>query len=186
MKNSDLLLYAAAAIIITILCGVIYVTVQQSHRSGANDPQLQIARDISNRLKNNQPVDQLMGTDTIEISNSLAVFTALYDDNGDPVQSTGLLGGQLPKIPRGVFNYAKQHGENVLSWQPQRGVRMATVVEAVQSHGIGFVAVSRSLNEVEKRVNNLTTMVFLGWIASIGCIGIVFLINRISPGSKKL
>jgi hypothetical protein len=50
MKNS--ITHLAAIAIVTILCGLIYVSVQQSHRSVANDPQLQIARDISEGLVN--------------------------------------------------------------------------------------------------------------------------------------
>jgi hypothetical protein len=40
--------------IVTVLCGLIYVTVQHSHRSGANDPQLQIALDLKDAIETNQ------------------------------------------------------------------------------------------------------------------------------------
>ncbi len=172
MKKSNLLSHAAAALLVTILSGLIYVSVQQSHRSGANDPQLQIARDISGRLKNNKAIDQLMAGDTVEISKSLAVFIVLYDMNGEPIRSNGLLDGKLPQIPKGVFDFTRRHGEDAISWQPRRGVRMATVVESVQAGEIGFVAVGRSLQEVEKRVGSLTTMILIGWLA---CIGVIFL-----------
>ena len=185
MKNSNLFSHLVTSAVVTILCGVIYVTVQQSHRAGANDPQLQLARDISNKLKSNQPVNHLMMPDTVEISKSLAVFTVLYGNNGESIQSTGLLDGQLPKIPRGVFEYTKKHGEDVLTWQPRRGVRMATVVESVQSNNIGFVAVGRSLSEVEKRVSGLITMVLLGWLAGTGCILVHFIVTRIRLSSKS-
>jgi hypothetical protein len=170
MKKTNLLSHAAAALLVTMLSGLIYVAVQQSHRSGANDPQLQIARDIRERLKNNQSIDRLMSGDTVEISKSLAVFTVLYDMNGKPVQSNGLLDGKLPEIPKGVFDFTRKKRENVLTWQPRKGVRMAMVVESVQSPGIAFVAAGRSLNEVEKRISNLTTMLFIGWLACLGVI----------------
>jgi len=172
MKNSNWLVYATAILIITILVGLVYVSVQQSHRSVANDPQLQIARDMSEQLKRNRPVDQLMAGDTIEISQSLAVFKSLYNSNGEPIQSTGLLDGTLPKVPKGVFDFTRANTENVLTWQPRRGVRIALVVESVDSPVISYVAVGRSLKEVEKRVSNLTTMLFIGWII---CVGIIFL-----------
>ena len=48
MKKLNSASHFAALFIVTILCGLIYATVQQSHRSGANDPQLQIALDLKN------------------------------------------------------------------------------------------------------------------------------------------
>lgn len=186
MKKKNLLSHATAALLVTMLSGLIYVSVQQSHRSGANDPQLQIARDISERLKNNQSIDQLMAGDTVEISKSLAVFKVLYNMNGEPIQSNGLLDGKLPKIPKGVFDFTPKKGENVLTWQPRKGVRMAMVVESVQSQGIGFVAAGRSLKETEKRVGNLTTMLFIGWLACLGVIVIHWLIIFWGNNNKRI
>ena len=172
MKKINFLAHGAAAAIITMLCGLIYVSVQQSHRSGANDPQLQIARDMRERLENNQSIDEFMRGDTIDLSKSLGIFKVLYDINGKAVQSTGLLDGKLPRLPGGVFEFAMKNKEDVLTWQPRKGIRMAIVVESAGSHDAGFVAVGRSLNEVEKRVAALTTMIFIGWLA---CLGVVFI-----------
>jgi hypothetical protein len=44
---------------------------------------------------------------------------------------------------------------------------MAMVVKSVESSGVAFVAVGRSLEEIEKREANLTTMIFMGWILSL-------------------
>lgn len=163
--------YATAILIVTVLSGLIYISVQQSQRSEANDPQLQIARDISDHLNKNQSIERLMAGDTVEISQSLAVFEVLYDSNGEPVRSTGLLDGKLPKIPKGVFEFTKTTGEDVLTWQPRSGIRMAMVIESVRLPDISFVAVGRSLKEVEKRINSLRTMLLIGWLV---CIGILF------------
>ncbi len=59
MKLSSVTTYFAAVIIITAIMGLIYVSVQQTYRTGANDPQLQIARDISNHLGNNHSIQNL-------------------------------------------------------------------------------------------------------------------------------
>ena len=177
MKNSIFISHLAIAIIITVLSGLIYATVQQSYRSGANDPQLQLAKDISAALKNNRSIDQLLPKDSIEISESLSPFVILYNNNGEPVQSTGLLDGHLPKMPKGVFEFTRKNKEDVLTWQPRKGVRMAMVVESVQSSGIAFVAAGRSLQEVEKRESNLIIMVFIGWLICIGVIVLHWLIG---------
>jgi hypothetical protein len=169
MKPLSLLTHFAAAIIVTGIFLTIYATVQQAHRSGANDPQLQLARDIDNRIRSNKPFDQLLPNDSIDISTSLANFVTLYNSSGAPVQSTGILDGRLPQLPAGVFDFTKDHKEDVFTWQPRAGVRIATVLEATDN---GFVAVGRSLCEVEVREENLAKMVMIAWIA---CLAVILL-----------
>lgn len=168
MKKPDLITYFTAAVILSIIILLIYTSVQQSHRSGANDPQLELARDMASRLNNNKTIDPYMTGDAIEISQSLAVFKTLYSQDGKPLRSTGFLNGNLPNLPAGVFNFTKNNDENVVSWQPSAGVRMAMVIHAVKTGGVGFVAVGRSLLEVEKREANLTKMVLISWAACMG------------------
>src|SRR6266498_801678 len=151
MKKLSFASHFTVLLIITILCGLVYATVQQSHRSGANDPQLEIASDIKNAIENHRPLTPWITDDSIEISRSLTVIKTLYNKNGEPIQSTGFLDGQLPKMPQGVFDFTNKHQEDVLTWQPRPGVRMAMVVDFVHSPTIGFIAVGRSLKEVEKR-----------------------------------
>lgn len=170
------------AILITILSGLIYVTVQQSYRSGANDPQLQLAKDISYKLDQDKSIETLLPNDSIEISKSLSPFVVLYDNDGNPIRSTATLDGQIPKLPKGVFDFTRKNKEDVLSWQPRRGVRMAMVIESVQSPNISFVAAGRSLEEVEKRESNLTTMVMIAWLV---CIAVIVLNGIIGSFSKK-
>jgi hypothetical protein len=180
MKNIGIAPHFAALIVITVLCGLIYAAVQQTYRSSADDPQIQIALDIKNAIENNHSVVKWMTDDSVEISQSLSVFKTLYNKNGEPVQSSGFLNGHLPQLPRGVFDFANTHHEDVLTWQPQYGVRMAVVVEAVNSLQIGFVAVGRSLREIEKRQSNLTTMVAVAWLVCAGTIVLHFLLTGFS------
>lgn len=177
MKKSNFISHFAALMIITVLCGLIYVTVQQSHRTGANDPQLQIALDLKNAIETNRSIVKWMPDDTIDISKSLSVFKTFYDKNGEPVQSTGFLDGQLPRIPKTVLDFTERNLEDVVTWQPQRGVRLAMVIESVKSTSIGFVAIGRSLKEVEKRESTLVTMVLVAWLVCAGVILFHFLLS---------
>src|SRR3954451_13841889 len=169
MKTSTFLTHFAAAIIVTGIFLAIYATVQEAHRSGANDPQLQLARDIDAKLSSNKPFDQLLPNDSIDISQSLANFVTIYNSSGTPVQSTGMLDNKLPQLPAGVFDFTKSNKEDVFTWQPRAGVRVATVLESTP---VGFVAVGRSLQEVEVRESNLVNMIIISWIA---CTGVIFL-----------
>jgi len=181
MKKINLVSHIAALMIVTVLCGLVYASVQQSHRSAANDPQLQIAGDLKNAIEDNQPVIKWMA-DSIELSRSLSVFKVLYNRDGQPLQSTGFLNGHMPSLPPGVLDFANTHGEDVVTWQPQSGVRMAMVVEVVKSPQISFIAVGRSLKEVENRESNLTTMVTIAWFV---CVCIIILHVLLMFFSKK-
>lgn len=174
--------HITAAILVTILSGLVYVTVQQSYRSNANDPQLQLAKDISYKLEKGQLINDLLQSDSIEISQSLSPFVVLYDNNGNPIRSTATLDGQLPRLPKGVFDFTRKNKKDVLSWQPRKGVRMAMVVESIQSSTISFVAVGRSLEEVEKRENTLTMMIIVAWVV---CIAVTVLSGVIGRFSQK-
>jgi hypothetical protein len=171
MKKFSFLVYLFVMAIITIIFGIIYVTGQQSYRSGANDPQIQLARDINLKLREGKAVDSFF-TDSINITQSLSPFAVLYDANGKPFRSSGYLNDKMPELPAGVFGFAKTNGEHDVTWQPQSGVRMAIVIVSSNSSSVGFVAAGRSLQEVELRERNLVTMIFIGWII---CIGLVLL-----------
>jgi hypothetical protein len=177
MKKNSFITHFAAFMVVTVLCGLIYVTVQHSLRSGANDPQLQIALDMKAAIETNQSTSKWMAGDSIEIPKSLSVFKILYDKNGDPLQATGFLDGQPPRMPKGVFDFTSNHNEDILTWQPRQDVRLAMVVECVRSPSAGFVAVGRSLKEVEKRESTLVTMVLVAWLVCVGVILLHFLLS---------
>ncbi|MEO8713102.1 MAG: hypothetical protein ABI405_13305 [Parafilimonas sp.] len=177
MNRISFITHFAAAIIITIVLLLIYASVQQSYRTAANDPQLQIARDISNALNEDKSIKNLLPADTIDIAESLGLFTEIFDRNGKPIQSTGLLNGSAPQPPQGIFNFTKANDEDILTWQPQKDVRMAMVFEKVNSPYVGFVAAGRSLKETEVRESNLIKMIGIAWIACMGVLLLHFLVQ---------
>ncbi len=168
--------------VITVILLLIYAAAQQTYRTGANDPQIQMARDIAISLKEQKSIVHLLPADSIDISKSLGVFAVLYDSNSKPVRSSGFINGKIPQLPAGIFDYVKSHGEDMITWQPQTGVRMAMVVAAVQTPNISFIAVGRSLNEVEVREGNLLSMIIVGWLI---CIGIIIINGFIQWRVKK-
>ncbi len=178
MKNSSLLTHVAVAIIITGIILLVYAAVQQTYRSTANDPQLQIARDLSAAISSGKSINNQLPYDTIDLSRSLAVFAEIFDKNGNPLQSTGLLNGAPPKPPAGIFEYANENVEDVLTWQPKNNVRMAMVFEKINAPGEGFVAAGRSLKETEVRENNLVKMIGITWIACMAVLLVHLLVQR--------
>lgn len=101
----------------------------------------------------------------------------VYNDKGEPKDGTGFLDGQLPHLPQGVFDYARQHKQNRVTWQPRSAIRQAVVITTIENNG-GFVAAGRSLTEIENRVQQLQTIVLIVWLACLAIIGLTTLLTR--------
>lgn len=156
-----------ASIIITIVFTTMYVVVQQVYRSGANDPQVQVAKDIVDRLTKNSSLTGLIPAETIDITRSLSPFYVLFNGDGNPVESSGRLHGSLPRLPVGVLKFTQEHLEHRLTWQPDKHERFAMVMMKVNNSQIATVAVGRNLREVEIRINRFVQMIFAGWVLSM-------------------
>jgi len=153
------------AVVIVAMCGLVYLTVQQVLRQGANDPQIQLSEDFAASLTSSKAPSGEFPAQQVEISTSLAPFVMIFDDNGKVLVSNALLDGKTPQYPVGVFDYVRQHGQDRVTWQPREGVRHATVVTRYSGPaGLGFVMAGRSLREVEERST------FFLQVCAIACI----------------
>lgn len=163
------------AITTTIIFLGVYGAVQQSYRTGANDPQIQLAEDIAQALDQGVSIQKLVPDTKIDIATSLAPFITITDLQGKVRASSGLLDGQAPIPPQGTLDYAKTQGQNRLSWQPRPDVRSAIVI---QPYSQGWVIAGRALREVEKRESNLANELLLGWLGTMFISLAVSLVTR--------
>jgi hypothetical protein len=108
------------AVLVTLLCGVVYIVAQQGYRIPANDPQIQIAQDTARALGEGVTAESLLPPAKVDIGHSLAPFIIIYDDKGTPVAGNGMLWGQLPDLPSGVFDYTRKNTEDRITWQPNQ------------------------------------------------------------------
>ncbi|MGB8215114.1 MAG: hypothetical protein WCE68_16315 [Anaerolineales bacterium] len=161
------------------LCGLAYLTVQQSLRMGANDPQIQMAEDAASDLNAGASIESVLPSTKVEIADSLAPFLVVFDDSGKVLASSATLHAATPTYPAGVLDYTRQQGQDRVTWQPEAGVRMATVVVRYKN---GFVMAGRSLTEVEKRedqVESLSGLALLAiWAATLVVISLGELVGR--------
>jgi len=150
------------------LCALVYLTVQQSMRMGANDPQIQMAEDAASSLNVGASLETVIPSIKVEIADSLAPFVIVFDESGKVLDSSATLHGVVPAYPAGVLDYVRQKGQDRVTWQPEVGVRMATVVVPYNN---GFVMAGRSLREIEKsesQVESLSGSAMLGiWAATL-------------------
>jgi hypothetical protein len=146
------------------LCGVVYVAVQQVWRHAANDPQIQMAEDIAGALGRGALVASVVPATGIDIRVSLAPFVTVLDEAGAIVASSGRLHGEIRSVPAGVIDHARQNSAERVTWQPEPGVRIATVVQhysRTADGAGGFVLVGRSLRENEQRTGQFQHLIAL-------------------------
>ena len=171
-------LWLPAAVGATLVAGLTYVSVQQSYRQSANDPQLQLAEDAAARLSSGDEPATVVGDAQVDLATSLAPFVVVYGADGQVLAASGSLDGRAPTPPAGVLQAARDDGSNMVTWEPRDGVRQAVeVVPWSSSSGSGTVLAGRSLREVERRVDDLTLMVGLGWIVTLLGIAVAALLG---------
>lgn len=170
------------AVVISSFCALAYATVQQSYRQSANDPQVQMAEDAAYSLNHDATVNGVVLSGEVEISRSLLPFLVVYSLEGKPVKGSGLLNGQLPQIPKGVLDFAKQNGENRVTWQPENGVRIASVILPFKD---GFVLAGRNMREVEIREAQVGQFAGLTWILAMVSTLVIIALGEIFLRDKK-
>lgn len=157
--------YITAGCLVSVIMLLIYAGLQQTYRTAANDPQVQLVQDVCRQLQEGKEADEVITGNAFDMSRSLAPFIKLYDAQGKPLRSNGLFNGQMPMLPKGVFEEVKKNGAFEVSWQPRSAVRMAMVIDRVDAGPVQFVASGRSLQLAEQRIGNMLLMVFAAWAA---------------------
>ncbi|MGH7203050.1 MAG: hypothetical protein ACREHC_01235 [Candidatus Levyibacteriota bacterium] len=170
------------AVGISAIVFIIFWVVQQDIRIGTYDPQIQIAEDMATSLDNGGIATT---SGKIDISKSLSPFTIIYDKQGKIVSSNAYLHGKTPLFPPGVLTSKKGtdvQGENRLTWQPQDGVRLATIIK---SYNDGYVVVGRNMRETEVRISDQFNNILMGWvIALIATFSCVTVMQTLMRGKK--
>ena len=185
MKLQSFLILIAAVGLITLINGLVYVTVQQNYRSNANDPQIQMALDIKEKLEQGKSPDSFWTYDSIALPQSLSPFVLLFDAAGKPIRASATLARQTLQLPSGVLDYTRMNGEDRITWQPREDARFAMVILNVPQNPVRFIAVGRSLREIEVREANLVRMVFISWVLCMSVLVayglLIFLLAKKKP-----
>jgi hypothetical protein len=163
MKKHELLYFAIALIVITIIFGTIYISGQQSLRIGANIPQIQLAEDTAAALDNG--VNPATVADKrVDMNKSLAPFVIIYSKSGRTISGDGYLNNKIPTAPIGVLQHSDGKDYSFVTWQPQNNVRIASVTVSSKNY---YVLSGRSLKEVEKQEQMQLQFATLGWLGSV-------------------
>ena len=174
-KKHKIFDWFTSVIFLTIITIFIYVAAQEIMRASANYPQIKIAESTAARLSQGESATTTVASTTIDISESLTPFIITYDNSGNLETSQAILDGFPPPLPQTVLNYTQKHGENKLTWQPEDGVRIATVILHYSGKQSGFVLVGRSLSKIEIIENDFGLGIFMTWIFLIALISVNYL-----------
>jgi hypothetical protein len=175
-------IFIPLAVLATGLSGLLYVGLQQDLRTGANDPQQQLAEDAAAQLNAGAAPESVASGAKVEIAVSLASFVVVYDASGGVLATNGQLDNLLPILPSGVLESARSSGPDAVTWQPRAGVRIATV--SVPWSG-GVVTAGRSLRLVEERESQLELLVAAGWLVTLAALAIASALATSIVGSGR-
>lgn len=151
----------------TLVCGFVFAVAQYTLRQGANDPQIQLARDLRNSLHDGASAESFQqNVNPVDIKNSLSPFTMIFSEDHTVIASTGRLDNQTLQVPTGVLEYTLNKkdstgtgAEHLVTLQPEKGVRLAAVFKVVELTTPGakplIVMSARNLSLVESRINHI-------------------------------
>jgi len=177
-------LWLPVAVAVSAACGITYLGVQQSYRSNLNDPQVQLAEDGAARLDAGATPASVAGSPTVDIRESLAPFVLVFGADDSPIASSATLDNTSPSPPSGVLDAARKAGVNKVTWQPERGVRIASVSVAVKDGRV--VLAGRNMREVEARIDRFGQLALLAWFAAlVGTLLTGLLVERAAARLKR-
>jgi hypothetical protein len=154
---------AAVLVFVTFVFGVVYVSVRQTWRLGANEPQTSMVQDVVRELNNGRRPDDLF-TEKLDVAVNMAPFIIVYDKYGNPVAGSGYLDGTWPKVPVGVLAASKEGRVNKVIWQPNDRVRIASVSQEADNF---YVLGGRSLMVIERKITNFTRWLVVAWLTTL-------------------
>lgn len=166
--------YILVIFLVTLFSSIVFVTVMQSLRLSANDPQVQISGDILSSLSQGADPKQLSPT-TVDMASTTNPFVIIYDNNEKALGSTVTLDKKTPVAPKAAFEKTKKYNENRFTWEPKDGLRQAVVMVKYKD---GYVLVGRSLGEVDSRIKMIMRVVGIAWVIGIAATTLAFLFTR--------
>lgn len=152
----------------TIIIMASYVFAYQSARSAANELPRIISSAVERQLKSGAaPADTVPPSDTNlrDLSNGFVIIT---DEKAQILTTSAKLDGKPAMPPTSSFVLAKKHGQNELTWQPTKGLRLATLIKPYENGDVKlFIVSGQSLAETEKRLSSFIAVAILAWLATI-------------------
>lgn len=164
--------WAAAVVVVTLIFGSMYVVFQQSGRRTANvAPAAAAAAQL--QLLGSVPAPAVP---RVELTTDSGVFVIVYGSDDKPEAGSVTLHGALPAVPPGVLDTARASGTDVVTWQPDPGLRMAVVARSSAGR---VVVAGQSLAPFEATDRIIMLYLALAWLGSVIVLGAGFATSEI-------
>jgi hypothetical protein len=171
----------AFAVFFSVLLLAVSVFHQQVLRRGADRQPEQLATTLSEQLAHSDNRSLTLPGPTQDLGSrawlgSNATFAAVYDASGQVVASNATFDSALPQPPRGIFSTIRARGLYKVTWQPQRGVRIALTGREIS--GGGFVLAGQSLLSAEARTARFDLFLKLMWAVLLLACGTILVLAK--------
>ncbi len=173
LKSSNFRIWLAIVGTATLVIGAAYTMVQQSTRLTANDAPIAKAQQIKQALETGSKPADVVPSQKTDLKKDINVFVIVTDAQQHVLASSALLNNKTPLPPVGVFNYARVHGSDTLTWQPADNVRIASHTETYKD---GYIITGQSLRQFEKRVDTYSLLALAAWLAVVIWVSIILLL----------
>ena len=148
--------------LVTFTCMLTYLVTQQVIRVGANEQPAQLAAETSINLESGQDAKDAIPPKITDITKSLGTFVMIYDKDKKLIAYSGMMGKSEPVYPKGILGNLDRVGEERVTWQPQAGLRFATVALKTDNN---YIVAAQSLFEREKLVDVIGKLILAAWLA---------------------
>jgi hypothetical protein len=158
----------------TLTLGAAYSMVQQEARLSANDTPVSNAESAKKLLESGGDPSETLTKQKINLKTDDGQFIIVTDSSRHVIASSAELDGTTPLPPQGVFDYTSAHGSDIITWQPDKNVRLAIYTTTYKSNsGSGYIISGQSLRQTENKINRLTVIAFVAWIIIVSWISII-------------
>lgn len=164
IRMNRLIPWVVGGIVLSFAVGSLYLVAQQLDRGGADDQPERLATQLASVTTIPSPDP----SELVDLAASEAVFYVVYDTQGTALSGTGELHGALAEVPTGVITAAVENGRNAVTWQPEHGLRFATVSV---SGGDRVILAGQSLAPSEARTDQLGALLLLAWAIGMLVLG---------------
>ena len=162
--------------------GCAYVVGQQVVRQDANGPAAAIATEAVIAMGTEGQSAQEVVAGKTDVSSSLLPFVMIYDDNKNLIATSAGYGSEQYQFPVSALSTVSDSHDNRVTWQPQPGLRFATVAIKYRD---GYVVGAVSLREPERTIGNITTALLVGSaLYAVGCAILLTLIGLLGRRRK--
>ncbi|KFF59783.1 hypothetical protein JF66_08900 [Cryobacterium sp. MLB-32] len=182
MRRSILLAIGVAVVLAgSVALGSTYLVAQRLDRERTDVASLQLADAVVGELKSGL-TRTYESLPRVDLATSLHPFVIVFDEQDRAIAGTGFLHGTLGSVPHGTLDTARMVGTHHVSWQPEPGLRFATVQVAV---GNVVVLAGQSLKPAEEHTAELGLQLAAAWLSLVITVAAGLILVRILAPERQ-